>query len=61
MVNDLGAGKDGAGGADNKAADLVVREIEEAGGEEGGGKILLNFAVQERPWQIMTQLKMETS
>ena len=32
VVNDLGAGKDGAG-ADAKAADLVVREIKEAGGE----------------------------
>ena len=32
VVNDLGAGKDGAG-ADARAADLVVREIQEAGGE----------------------------
>ena len=32
VVNDLGAGKDGAG-TDARAADLVVREIQEAGGE----------------------------
>ena len=31
MVNDLGAAKDGAG-ADGRAADLVVKEIQAAGG-----------------------------
>ena len=31
VVNDLGAGKDGAG-ADGRAADLVVKEIQAAGG-----------------------------
>merc|ERR1719242_1306413 len=32
VVNDLGAGKDGAG-ADARAADIVVKEIEAGGGE----------------------------
>ena len=32
VVNDLGASTDG-GGSDSKAADVVVNEIKEAGGE----------------------------
>ena len=32
VVNDLGAGKDGAG-ADARAADIVVKEIEAGGGQ----------------------------
>ena len=61
VVNDLGAGKDGAG-ADARAADIVVKEIEAGGGQRDPADTRAdNWPLQVKLWPTMTRWRKETS